>query len=210
MESKESSEISYKIIASGSKGNCVIVQDIMFDCGVPFNKIKEELYCIKYLLITHIHSDHINPSTYNRIIKEFPNIVTIGNYEVYQNYKVDYIANNKYPVIFDDYMFTPFELVHDVLCYGYTFQIGGFNIIYATDTNNLDNAPTLKYDLLFLESNHDTKKLNATRGGNKHGYNVYENGIRHLSTQKCFEFYYLNRKDRESKLVELHKSSRFY
>lgn len=204
--------INYNIISSGSKGNCVIIENIMFDCGVPFANIKEHLYNIKYLLITHIHTDHVNKSTYNRIRKEFPHIQVIANYEVHQEHEVDIISNHDYPVITKDYTFIPFELKHDVLCQGYSFVINGQAIIYATDTNNLDNAIIDKYDYLFLESNHDIKKLNAVRGrnGKRYGYNVYVNGLRHLSTQKCMEFYYLNRRSRDSVLVELHKSSRFY
>lgn len=204
-------QINYNIIGSGSKGNCVIIEDIMFDCGLPYNKIKEHLYNIKYLLLTHIHTDHINKTTYNRIRKEFPNIQVISNYEVHQCHKVDTISNHDYPVITKDYIFIPFDLDHDVICQGYSFETKGKKIIYATDCNNLNKAPKDKYDYMFIESNHCEKKLAAVRGkGNKYGYNVYENGVRHLSTQKCYEFYYLNRDSRESELIELHKSSRFY
>lgn len=204
-------KLNYKVIASGSKGNCAIIEDVMIDCGIPYVRLKEYLYDIKYLLLTHIHSDHINRSTYKRIRKEFPNIITIGNYEIYQLYKTDKVSNDHYPLETERYTFLPFDLDHDVICQGYTWKVGERKIIYATDTNNLDNAPKDKYDYMFIESNHDTKKLEAVRGnGKKYGYDVYANGIRHLSTQKCYEFYYLNRVSRDSELVELHKSSRFY
>ena len=42
-------EVSYKVIGSGSKGNCVVIGDVMFDCGLPFKKLKDHLYGVKYL-----------------------------------------------------------------------------------------------------------------------------------------------------------------
>jgi phosphoribosyl 1,2-cyclic phosphodiesterase len=200
----------YKIISSGSKGNAVIINDVLIDCGVPFNKIKDDLYEIKYLLITHIHSDHVRPATLKSIKTMFPKIQIIGNYEVHQTCSVDTIANAGFEVVTEDYVFNPFECVHDVLCYGFTWKFGELDIIYATDTSNLKNAPKGKYDYLFIESNHSEKKLELASNNVKGGYNPYLSGKRHLSTEAAKNFYYLNRKSRESEFIELHRSERFY
>ena len=61
-----------------------MINDVLVDCGIPFNKIKDELYEIKYLLLTHIHSDHVRPATLKSIKAMFPKIQVIGNYEVHQ------------------------------------------------------------------------------------------------------------------------------
>ena len=67
--------MQYEIISTGSKdGNCVIINDVMVDCGVPFSKIKKQLYDIKYLLITHTHGDHSNIKTLQQITAQFPNL----------------------------------------------------------------------------------------------------------------------------------------
>ncbi|MFT4528672.1 hypothetical protein [Staphylococcus haemolyticus] len=201
----------YEIISTGSKGNSVIINDIMVDCGVAFKRLKEYLYDIKYLLLTHIHSDHIKPTTLKRIKKEFPHIKVIGNYEIAQLYDVDHIINAGFPMDIDNYTFEAFECVHDVVTYGYTWAFNDNEIIYATDTNSLENAPERKYDYLFLESNHDVEKLELARGKrSKYGYDPYISGLRHLSTKDCKTFYYLNRRNKESKLIELHMSERFY
>jgi L-ascorbate metabolism protein UlaG (beta-lactamase superfamily) len=71
----------------------VIVNDVMVDCGVSFGKIKEELYNIKYLLITHAHSDHLNLKTIQQIANNFPRIMIIGNYDVHSHYNCNIIAN---------------------------------------------------------------------------------------------------------------------
>ena len=202
--------MDYNIISSSSKGNCVIINDVMVDCGVPFKNIKDHLYDIKYLLLTHIHSDHIRETTLNSIKSLFPRITIIGNYEVHQMFDVDIICNAGYRVETDDYTFTPFDCVHDVVTYGFTWEYEGKSIIYATDTSTLEHAPKGPYDYLFIESNHCEKKLDLVMGDNKGGYNPYLSGKRHLSTQESKLFYYMNRRDRDSEWIELHKSSRFY
>jgi len=202
--------MNYKIISSGSSGNCVIINDVMVDCGVPFYKIKEELYGIKYLIITHVHSDHLNKITYQRILRNFPLIKVIGNYEVKQTVFIHIVANAGFEIATDDYIFTPFECLHDVLTYGFTWEYEGKKIIYCTDTASLEHAPDLKYDYLFIESNHDEYKLNEARNEYKGAYNPYLSGKRHLSTQAAKAFYYLHRNSAESEFIELHKSKRFY
>jgi phosphoribosyl 1,2-cyclic phosphodiesterase len=204
--------MDYKIISSGSKGNCVIINDdIMVDCGVSFKLIKEDLYNVKYLLITHTHLDHVNENTFQVIMKRFPTITIIGNYEVHSRYNCNIIANAGFEIVTDDYIFMPFLCEHDVLTYGYTWQgPQKKEIIYCTDTGTLKNAPVKKYDYFFLESNHDEAKLEAIQGQQKGSYNPYLSGKRHLSTQAAKTFYYMNRRSKESELIELHKSQRFY
>jgi ribonuclease BN (tRNA processing enzyme) len=203
--------MNYKILSSGSKGNCVIVNDeIMFDCGIAFNKMKEELYGIKYLLITHVHSDHLNKLTLQQIMSKFPTIKIIGNYEVHQAMHTNIIANAGFDIVTKDYTFTPFEAVHDVLTYGFTFHVGDKRVIYCTDTANLNNAPEGPYDYFFIESNHDEQKLKQAINEYKGTYSPFLSGKRHLSTQQAKAFYYLHRRSRESELIELHKSARFY
>ena len=114
--------LQYKIISTGSKGNAVLVNDVLVDCGVPFKHLKPHLYNVKYLLLTHIHSDHINPTALRNIRKLFPHIRVIGNYEVGQHFELDHIINAGYPIDLGDYTFEAFECVHDVVTYGYTWE----------------------------------------------------------------------------------------
>ena len=105
----------------------------------------------------------------------------------------------------------PFDCFHDVPCTGFVLQMNGLNILYATDTSKI-KAPELPYDYIFLESNYDERKLREMAAQYKRkGYDPYTNSsIRHLSTQQCKEFYFVNRRNKESQLIELHKSKRFY
>lgn len=200
----------YEIISSGSKGNCVIINDVMVDCGVPFKKIDDYMYDIKYLILTHIHSDHVKSTTLASIKKLFPKIKIIGNYEVHHMFGVDLIANEGFEVMTDDYAFLPFECEHDVVTHGFTWQYGGKYIIYATDTATMEHAPDLHYDYIFIESNHDERKLELAANNVKGSYNPYLSGKRHLSTQQAKTFYYTHRRNRDSHFIELHKSERFY
>jgi hypothetical protein len=205
--------MEYNIISTGSKdGNCVIIGgDVMIDAGVPFKNIREHLYGIKYLLITHTHQDHLNIKTMQQIAALFPRICIIGNYEVHNAWNCNIIANADFEIVTDDYVFLPFECMHDVLVYGYCWTSSkGQEIIYATDTSTLKNAPEKKYDYFFLESNHDENKLEAVRDQKKGTYSPYLSGKRHLSTQQAKAFYFMHRRSPESPFIELHQSSRFY
>lgn len=204
-------KLDYNIIGSGSSGNCVRIENVMIDCGLPYAKIKNDLYNTDYLLITHKHTDHLNLATFNKIRREFPNITVISNYEVAFKVEVDVIMAEHQTLQVGAYEFTSFPGKHDVVTFGYTWQCNGNDIIYATDMTNFDNAPDQKYDYLFLESNHDEHKLNAVKNStHKYGYNVYKAGKRHCSMQKSWAYYFTHRKSDESVYIELHKSERFY
>lgn len=209
--------VSYEVIKSGSKGNCVKIHDVMVDCGVPFKDIQDHLYDVKYLLITHSHSDHVKETTLNRIKKMFPKITIIGNYEINELFGVDIIANDGYPVVTMDYTFYPFEVKHDVLCYGFywktNFTERELTILYCTDAQDMPSffqEEGIGIDMFFLESNHDVKKVQAASAGGKFGYNVALGARRHLNHDQAKLFYFMNRVSKESLWVELHRSERFY
>lgn len=190
----------------------MIIEDMMFDCGVPYRQIKDKLYDIKYLFITHRHSDHIKPNTVNRIIKNFPRIKIIGNYDVANIVPTFDIVGDVTELDLGDRKVQAFKCYHDVPTTGFVVSMNHVNFIYATDTASLEAAPNEKYDYMFIESNHDENKIEAIRSNSKkmYGYDAWKGAKRHLSTQKSREFYYLHRRNKDSKWVELHKSRRFY
>lgn len=204
--------LNYHVIQSGSSGNAVLIEDVLIDCGVAFSRLKEYLYDVKYLIITHIHSDHLKKSTFNKLRSNFPHIIVIGNWQVSEHVLVDHIINAGFPLELDDYTFNAFECLHDVVTYGFYWKVKDSQIIYATDTANMDNAPKrMQFDYFFLESNHDEEKVELIRNQrSKYKYDAYQSALRHLSKQKSKEFYYLNRRTRDAKHIELHKSQRFY
>ena len=49
--------MNYEIISTGSKGNCIIVENFFaLDMGITYSKIKDKLSKIKMVFISHIHS----------------------------------------------------------------------------------------------------------------------------------------------------------
>lgn len=210
-------DLDYNVLATGSKGNAVRIGDVMIDCGISFKKMKDELYKVKTLLITHRHSDHINKSCLRSIRKNFPKITIVSNFEVAQLFpdEIDIICNGGFPVNTPSGLITPFELVHDVTTTGYSWIVNGKKVIYATDTSSMEHAPTdIKTDYFFLEANYDEHKLNYIIENvdvlGKYGYDPRAGAYRHFSVQQCKGFYYSNRSGNDAKLIELHQSSRFY
>lgn len=212
MKKETKSWDEYEIIQSGSSGNCVIVGDMMFDCGVAFSKIRKHLYKIKYLFITHAHSDHLNTRTFQSIRKEFPRIRVIANWDVAYKVRVDDVVGDATEIKLKDRKIRSFLCPHDIPCHGFVIAQDNKSLIYATDTTTLEHAPVQKYDYIFIESNHDENKIEAIRNKSRklYGYDAWEGAMRHLSTQKSKAFYYMNRKNKDVEHVELHKSERFY
>lgn len=211
--------LHYKIIGSSSAGNCVLMDDVMADIGLKYSLIKPYLFKTKFILITHIHGDHLHHPTYKKIRSTFPNIKIIGNHEVneavlaHHEQPLDIVCDTNDTVDVGLYQFHPFLAPHNVLCYGYTWKDrDGDQLIYTTDLTTMKYAPNIKYDYLFVEANHDQYKLEALRRDQwkRYGYNAYEGAMRHLSKQDCMTFWLTHRRTPDSPLIELHKSGRFY
>lgn len=205
-------DLDYHIIGTGSSGNAVRIENMMFDCGMPFKDMHDDLYKVDYLCITHRHSDHVKPSTYKEIRKEFPNITVFANADVAYVYDVDKIVGTTPVPIKKGRTLIPFDGMHDVPVTGYIIQIRGANVLYMTDTHTVDIPDKrMTFDWVFLESNFDERKIKELAKQYKKGrYDPYDQSFRHLSTQRCKEFYFLHRSCPEAKLIELHQSKRFY
>ena len=164
-----------------------------------------------YLLITHAHSDHVKEHTLHKIRQEFPDIKVYANADVAYRYEVDTVVGSAQIQLDDHIKLNPFDGVHDVPVTGYVIEMKGLTILYMTDTARVKPPEEYKFDYFFLESNFDERKLREqSKKYRRRGYDPYLSVTRHLSTQKCKEFYYVYRKSEESVLIELHKSQRFY
>lgn len=71
-----------EILATGSSGNCVIVDNrIMFDCGVKWRDIEDRVTKdIDRIFISHGHCDHASPPTFNAIAKVRPTLLKYGTH----------------------------------------------------------------------------------------------------------------------------------
>ena len=209
--------LNYNIIASGSSGNAVRIGNIMIDCGIPFKKMKEELYKVDFLLITHNHSDHLNKITLNHITEEFPNIKIYSTYKVARINKNVVAINTDYlPIWLKECEMYAIEVPHNTITFAYVLLFPDFNVLYATDLKRTDELEEfteekhLKYDYVFLEANYDDYKIEGVRTEWHGQYNAYiDSTSRHLSKDQSLKFF-VKYKTEGGEHIELHRSKRFY
>lgn len=131
--------INIKVLASGSKGNCYLIDDgktkLLLDAGIPFNQIQIGCdFCVSDIsgcLISHKHGDHAR--AIKDLIKRSINVY--GPKDI-QNINFRTLVLEplvKYNI--GTFTIVPFELNHDVECYGYQINsIRKEKLIYITDT----------------------------------------------------------------------------
>ena len=192
--------INHQIIATGSKGNAVILGDsILIDCGVPFSAVKPYLPKLKLVLLTHIHGDHFKASTLKRMSQERP-LLRFGACEWLikplvdagiKPSQIDVLECGYQFVYFKSFSIVPFALHHDVPNCGYKVIFPGGKAIYATDTGHLDDVSAPDFDLYLIESNYREEEIKQ-RIAEKQlaGQYAYEYRVikTHLSQEQCDEF----------------------
>lgn len=218
-------------IASGSKGNCILVEDrdttILVDVGISKKKVEEGLSSfhrtpdeIDGILITHEHSDHI---------KGLGVFLRKYNVPVYATEKtVDYILNqSNIGKVDSDLFFTieknksfdlkdirvsPLQISHDAVdpvCYRFDEDsIHNKSCAIATDLGEV--TPDLirslqELDGILVESNHDVRMLQM----GPYPYNLKQRiwGSKgHLSNEACGHFINQLISDRLKKIVLGHLS----
>lgn len=159
--------MNYKIIASCSTGNAVIIKDIiLIDCGVTFKRLEKYHKKLKIVLLTHIHGDHFKKATIKRLAQERPTLrfaccewllkpllecgVDRKNIDVLQiGTKYDYRL----------FKIVPIKLYHDVPQCGYRVLFNNYKVIYATDTRTLEGIIAKNYDLYLIEGNYEDEEL---------------------------------------------------
>ena len=181
--------MTYKIINTGSDGNCTILNDIIaIDMGVSYKKLTPYLNNLKLVLLTHIHGDHFNKTTIKLLAKNRPTLrfgccdwlvqelincgVDRRNIDVYE-------IGNKYD--YKIFKVIPIRLYHDVPQCGYRLFIDNEKLIYATDTYTLDGIKALEYDYYLIEGNYESKEKLKDRAENDFYYNRVINT--HLSKE---------------------------
>ena len=191
--------IDYKILASGSKGNAVIIDKfIMIDCGVPFRTLNENYKDLKLLLLTHKHKDHFYIQTIKRLSTERPTL-RIGCCEWLVQALVDTGINKRnidvYEIgkIYDygSFKVSPVKLYHYVPNCGYRLFLEGGKVLYATDTKHLSGIAAKDYDLYLLEANYTDDDISARMEEKEQtGAFSYEKRVinTHLSQKQCDDF----------------------
>jgi len=160
----------YSVLASGSKGNCSVIQlgetRIVIDCGSTkkhlthsFHNIEVDYSQVDGLLITHSHSDHISQ------IKMFKEAAVYAPFEIES--RPDMIQVTPYQsFMIKDVEILPLPLSHDSgSTVGYVITHNNEKLVYMTDTGYVrsqDYRFIEGADYYIFESNHDPELLMAT------------------------------------------------
>lgn len=188
--------MKYKIIATGSQGNAVILNDIiLIDCGVPFKALAEDYRNIKIVMLTHKHNDHFRKSTIKRLAAERPTLrfaccEWLLNDLVNCNVPKENIDVLDIGLMYNygTFKVSPIKLYHDVPQCGYRVFFGDKKAIYATDTEHLDGITAKNYDLYLIEANYTEDDLRARiKAKQEAGEYSYEMDAsrRHLSKEQA-------------------------
>ncbi len=159
----------FTVLASGSKGNCTVIDSkgtrIILDCGSTknylskcFDKMDFDYHSADGLLITHSHKDHISQI---KMFKDLPIYSPI----TFSDIKSKLIRPLEIFKI-KDLTILPIPLSHDCdVTVGYIIFDGSETLVYITDTGYVSkrNMELIKHaDYYVIESNHDPQLLMQT------------------------------------------------
>lgn len=207
--------MNYNIIATGSAGNAVVINDFMLiDCGVSLRSLSKVKKALKIVLLTHIHSDHFNETTIRRLADErptlrfaccewmLPALLACGVAEK----NIDLLKIGKM-YNYGGFKLSPIQLYHDVDNCGWRIFIGNEKAIYFTDTSTVKGISAKKYDLYLVEANYSEPEIQERiRAKEVLGQYIYEYRVikTHLSKEECDQWL-LDNIDDNSKYVYLHQ-----
>ena len=164
-----------KVLASGSKGNCSLIETastrFLIDIGITYQRLKKELEKmnltvddIDALLLTHAHNDHTSGL---KVLLKHTNFKIYANKEIIKELTVD--IDKERIELYDNLMhlksteLTIFKTSHDAKgSVGFLVTEDNNSLVYITDTGYLNRKyfPLLKNkNIYYIESNHDEKML---------------------------------------------------
>ena len=207
--------MNYNIISTGSKGNAIVLNEIiLLDCGVPFRSLKDIYKDLKIVLLTHIHGDHFNKTTIRKLAAERPTLrfacckwltaellecgVSVHNIDVLEIGRI---------YSYKTFKVSPVKLYHDVDNSGWRVFMNAEKAIYMTDTVTLEGITAKNYDLYLIEANYITEELEERiRAKEAAGEYVYEYRVQkvHLSKEKADEWLY-NNMGENSEAIYIHQ-----
>lgn len=183
--------IKFYIIASGSKGNCCVVQSsnttILIDCGYKIRYMKEKFkeYDLNHfdaMLITHTHIDHIKQIRFFKHIKTYsPHILDVDELIQIKTNEIFHI---------NDIKITTLALSHDIKnTVGFLFEVEDKSLVYICDSGYVSSEiQNMIHDKTYyiMESNHDLEMLMGSKRSMFLKQRIAgDNG--HLSNDDCAE-----------------------
>lgn len=210
----------HKVLQSNSKGNAILYFDntLLLDIGVPYQMIEPYVNDIKYVFISHIHTDHFNKSAVKRLANEKPLIkFIVGNY-LYQElldlgiapHRVVIVKPNTKYRLLKHFSISPIPLYHNVDNMGLKMEYRGIRLIHATDTNTLEHIEAKNYDYYMVEENYDEEMaiLYQRRMTKKRAHDYTLNSVENHLSKQALELWLLkNNVSGKGEVVKLHRSN---
>lgn len=197
------SKIPFHIISTGSTGNAVVINhSVLVDCGVTYKALLPYIKDLKIVLLTHIHSDHFNPTAIRLLWENRPTLRFACGKWLAKSVAECGVPKQNIDVLDTGLIYNygicniiMFSLLHNVPNCGYKIHFPIGKVIYATDTNNLNGVVARDYDLYLIEANYiDEEIQEKIRQKKENGEYAYELQVlkNHLSKAKCDDFLYKN------------------
>jgi phosphoribosyl 1,2-cyclic phosphodiesterase len=177
--------VSVSVLASGSRGNCALVQtsstrilvDVGISCRETFRRMKalgDDPRSLSAIVITHEHSDHVYGLQVLARKLKVPVFMTGATHQVWARAMRDengvrptlerlevFCAGKSFQV--GDIAVTPFTIPHDAADpVGFTFRAEGVKVGIATDLGYIPASVRdhlQRCEVLVLELNHDVEML---------------------------------------------------
>lgn len=185
--------MTFKVIGTGSSGNCFLFGDLMIDCGLPYSKIKDHVK--PNVLLTHCHGDHFNNSTIRKLSTNHDVKFYALPYlcERLQTIGIDNFVAIEAGEIYriDDYTISPVIAYHDVENVGYRIMYKGIKHFHITDTSTLEGITARNYTSASIECNHcEIEAMRLIEQARENGEFSHLPGAinSHLSVQQAIEF----------------------
>lgn len=187
-----------KVLNSGSSGNCYILESdteaLIIEAGVPFLEVKKAMDFnvrkIVGVLVSHSHGDH------SKFIEEYKR----AGIPVFR----PYLTEDPGPFLrpYGNFGVQPFELTHDVPCYGFYIQHPeSGRLVYASDTEYI------KYRFkdinhILVEANYSNDLINNEAVNREHVLRG------HMSLQTALDFISTNDNPALRNVVLIHLSDK--
>lgn len=158
------------ILASGSSGNCYIIDDgktnLMIECGIPIQEIKIKTNIFERLpdgcIVSHSHKDH---SLSCRYLQEMGINIYMSEQckcelQTDNDYRISIISHDKNFTV-GTFVIKPLKMHHDVYCLGFLIysKVTNEQLFFATDTYYIQyKIPPCDY--IMVEANYDIELMN--------------------------------------------------
>lgn len=174
---KKISSIKVHSLASGSKGNCLLIEtngaNVLVDMGISYRKLcsrltelNMSLADISAVFITHEHKDHVSGlTTFMKScdINVFAREQTWRNIQDWRNLRKNFCQKLTDSIVLDCLQVEPFSIPHDAADpVGFNFYYDRLKCSVLTDVGFPSSSVREKIhnaDYLVLEANHDLDML---------------------------------------------------